>query len=445
VANSLTGSVNANIEYRFYQEDDTYSLEDIGRMQYNLDLPYGTGYGQANDVWYAEREHSGVGVESIDLSLLTFTRLNYQATTSFIGPDIGNIKGFRIFNKSVNNLYCRYSTVDFFLVPPSGDIQFSNFRGWNVDNGDTIDISGNGSVQSYDIVLIGSGIPIVVNSLAEVNIEFREDTTWNTIINLEHTKGIAYSGSAPIEYLISNSSDLSGSTNIEFRAGISVIDNIINIEYRGNLTTDNIVNVEFGETNIILPQNRHFNTSYTTSELEALTPDSETDPYAHWEITWDDTSFPNDCSFRTNNITLSLTRKNVVVGGVTQKRIYIGEKSPNEITINQIISADAGQDYRFTASQIGNFRSLYYIEDKATIKFYDSLDNVLYTYTEEETNDPIDFTFTSPDTVLRMEIHKPANDWSSFQGPGACNTGTLLDAYSHKNYWVLWNMLLEEV
>lgn len=154
--NQLTATVKADIHYRSYQEENIYSLEDRGNIEYELEYSGGVSGGEVNQIWYANKTHSIAGIVSLNLESLDFERLTYDFDIDFVGPANGKIKAMQVINRSPNALHVRIPTFDFYMVPPSGQVEFSTLSGWAIDTGQNVDISGNGTVQPYSIVLIGS-------------------------------------------------------------------------------------------------------------------------------------------------------------------------------------------------------------------------------------------------------------------------------------------------
>lgn len=258
--NQLTGHVIADIAYRLKQVDASSQMEEHGLIDYDLVLGSGTGLGQINDNWYAERTFTSS--DSVDLSSLSLKRFGKTFTTSFLGASTsGNIKGVKVDNLNPENLYISLPFNGFsgnYIVPPTGSLVISNRNGWNISQSGNhnLIISGDSAVTSkrYNVGFLGCGIPGVITVENQFNFDYcltgdflgSGDIPYESLISGVSTgvlpyeynlQSAAFSGIFPIDYSMgtqfSGGSGLnSGVLNLDW-SSMSGFDTMFSIEYSG--------------------------------------------------------------------------------------------------------------------------------------------------------------------------------------------------------------------
>ena len=78
-----------------------------------------------------------------------------------------------------------FNDTDYSTVPPSGTVTFGTREGWDITSGDLINISGNGSLQRYDLILIGAGLPLVINADSIIRLESAGNVSFDKVISDE--------------------------------------------------------------------------------------------------------------------------------------------------------------------------------------------------------------------------------------------------------------------
>lgn len=276
--NQLTGHVVADINYRLKQVDSSSQMEEYGLIDYDLVLGSGTGIGQINDNWYAER--SFITSDSVDLSSLSLKRFGKTFTTSFMGAsNSGNIKAVKVDNLNDEHLYVNLPFNGFsgdYSIPPTGSLVISSRNGWNISQSGNhnLIISGDSLVTNkrYNVGFLGCGIPGVLSIDGGFNFEYSSsgDFIGSGDLNYEYLISGVSTGVLPFEYNLdayaitgilpfeygmgagySGGSGLSGVFNIDW-SSTSGFDTMFNIEYSGYALggsggREYLINSEFDE------------------------------------------------------------------------------------------------------------------------------------------------------------------------------------------------------
>ena len=150
---ALTGKITSQLSWTQYQTTNFGINSNANIDNTTLILNSGTGIGQINQLWYSTLS----GNQTLDLSSLSQNIFNGKINISFTNGDIkgiiinlldsGNSGVFTLpFSSSQGNI----------ILAPSGTTLLGTGSGWNVNPGDTINITMT-DTGNYNIAIIGVG------------------------------------------------------------------------------------------------------------------------------------------------------------------------------------------------------------------------------------------------------------------------------------------------
>lgn len=148
---NITGGVRTKFFFNFIENYDGFVFNDVGNIDHTLPLASGLGNGEISELFY--ETESVNGENSYNLSNLDFTR--FDMTPYIIFTNCRRLKGISLKNNSGSSMYLKvpyYNTLDYTLIPPSGETLVSNNNGWVINSGDYIYVSGSGT---YSIAFLG--------------------------------------------------------------------------------------------------------------------------------------------------------------------------------------------------------------------------------------------------------------------------------------------------
>lgn len=258
---SFESSITSSIQYRRVDKLTQSERQDLGSISHLTELGFGTSFSEANDVWSHTFVHGPSGDTTYSLSALPTNFFNSTVNTSIIGARNSRIRAFSIHNRGNSNLRVSlpfYSNNDLNLGPSSETLA-SNMNGWIVTSSDSIVINSN-TANIYDILFLGSKIPISITSDHVCSTEYRQELSFSSSLNSEYRGNIAVDMSGDFEHLEDVIVYFTGDTQIRYEhtAGETSSATLLT-EHILDFTNDSIIQteslVDFSDSSVLRHEN----------------------------------------------------------------------------------------------------------------------------------------------------------------------------------------------
>lgn len=413
--NELTGNLIADLQYRVFEQDANSTIEDQGKIDYEIPLTSGTGISQVNQLYHNDLIHSVSGIAAIDMSGISFYRAGYQAVQSFVGAGGGSIKGTYVQNNSANDLGIRFPWHNSFVtVPPSASRFSASQFGWSIPaSGYFLQTSGNGSIQNYTIALLGSINDKVIKPSFDVKAEYSQGLAPTGVSQLEYKIGVSgIAISSQLEWITTfPSAAITG--HLEFLSS-PLITVTGCYEYQQGVKRNNGIRYEYlGQSGVHIPA---FNTAFELVESGNIS-NSSVHAYAYWYNEWDYHGYYMAWNGDHNTVQDNTSfQDNFEIQEIDGNRvIQIGRSVPNEVKIYQNMNLISGSAYYIRFDMFDTYSVLDYQGDLCHIRFKRlSNGNIIEDFQQyspmansNSREEEVFFYFRAPESGVRIEMFVP--------------------------------------